>query len=1529
MMQIHLTHLLLDQSKDLIWMIDLNFQLVYANKTYLKLMKEMTGVEKKLNESVLVEGFGEGYIEKWKTYYTRALKGEYFEIEEHYHHPGSGEIQYGQITFEPLTGDDHKIIAVACQSKDIKRIVKQSSESEQRFKALVQEGSDLIGILNAEGNYIYVSPTSTSILGIAPEEFIGRNRFEFIHPDDAERTLAGLQKITTENRVIIEPVRFLNHKKEWRWMETVLTNMLDNPAVKGIVANSRDITDKIEEQHKLKLLESVITNTKDAVLITEAEPFDEPGNRIIFINEAFTKITGYTAAEVIGKTPRMFQGPNSDKEELIKLSRSLRNWEPFEITTINYKKSGEEFWANFTVVPVADEKGWYTHWVSIERDVTEQKIKELENELLAQISINFNEKNDYINATKELCKSISIAGKFDWVELWTLNLEKSQIQLLSHYVAATEDEKFYNYSLDVNALQIAEGLAGKVWSERTQLLWNDIDNHKDFVRRDAAKKIGLKAVLGIPLMFNDEVVGVLKIGTKHDARYLKKYTQIFKNLKGFIGSELNRKKLENDLSHLFNAIPDILCLADFKGRFLRINKAGCELLGYSEEEILYHTFDEFVHPEDKDIFTNELLRLEHGENTFKFENRYLTKSGDIIWLSWYCNSALEKGLIYATAKNITEEKKLRELNREARSLAKIGSWEMDLVNQKIFWSDEVHQLHETDPKSFVPNLETGINFYREDFRQIVLLNVEKCISTGEPFDFEAVLVTAKKKELWVRAIGNTEFADGKCTRIYGSFQDINSLKESENRLLSFSENLPGIVYQYLIHPDGTDSLRYVSGAVEKVWGFTANEVLENVNLVWDQIKAGGEFEAVRASVLKSVQTKSRWTCRLKYVLPSGELRTQLGIGTPIFLADGTILYNSITLDITQEAKNEELLSQASQMARIGSWELDLVNQDGDNMYWSPMVMEIMEVDDSYNPTLTGSLELYRGENKEKVQQAVTNLINEGLEFDEEILILTGKGHERWIRIIGKSETANNKCTKIYGSLLDVHDQKVAALELERNLKALNHYKFSLDQSAIIAFTDQKGVITSVNDNFCEISGYNREELIGKTHQIINSKHHPKEFFKNLWKTITSGKVWRGEIKNLTKDGVYYWVYTTIVPFLDEKNKPFQFLAIRFDITSRKEADIQLLQANERFEKVTEATDDAIWDWDIANQTYYRSKAIERFFGKDAAGLFPESTMWSKDHFHPEDRANIKSSFYEAIANPLVTRWELEYRVINELGETLYVFDRAVIYRNNEGKAIRIVGAMTNISERKRMSLKLSELNESLQQYTSELERSNEELEQFAFVASHDLQEPLRMISSFMDQLQRKYGDLLDEKGHEYIHFATDGAKRMKQIILDLLDYSRANKPTEGKEEVDMNEVLSEFKELRRKLISEKIASIKSGDLPTLNTYKAAITQILHCLLDNALKYSIEGTPPIVEIDVAEKEKEWEFSIKDNGIGIEPQFFGKIFIIFQRLHNRDEYKGTGIGLSIAKRHIEFLGGRIWLESAPGEGTVFYFTIPKIK
>jgi light-regulated signal transduction histidine kinase (bacteriophytochrome) len=319
-------------------------------------------------------------------------------------------------------------------------------------------------------------------------------------------------------------------------------------------------------------------------------------------------------------------------------------------------------------------------------------------------------------------------------------------------------------------------------------------------------------------------------------------------------------------------------------------------------------------------------------------------------------------------------------------------------------------------------------------------------------------------------------------------------------------------------------------------------------------------------------------------------------------------------------------------------------------------------------------------------------------------------------------------------------------------------------------------------------------------------------------------------------------------------------------------------------------------------------------------------LW-KHKFHEEDLEKIQESVNEALANPTVNRWEFEYRIYNEKREIIYTIDRGLIIRDETGKATRMVGAMTDITHQKQLTLQLNELNQNLKLHSEELERSNEELEQFAFVASHDLQEPLRMISSFMELLKRKYGDLLDEKGHQYIDFATDGSQRMKKIILDLLDYSRAGKSTEEKVSVDLNEIMLDYKVLRKNIIKSKSATIEIKKLPVLTSYKAAVTQIVHCLLDNAIKYSSDGIPPIIEIDAIEKAKEWEFTITDNGIGIDPQFFTKIFVIYQRLYNNRDYEGTGIGLSIVKRQVEFLGGKIWVTSTVGKGTTFHFTLPK--
>ncbi len=927
----------------------------------------------------------------------------------------AGNIFFGIFTHQKKNGElirmeinGHKIdyigkecMLVICQDVTQEEDqLKQLKESEERLKAASAIAKLGYWRLEPDTQSLFWTDEVYGIWGRKIEGFELNYEifFQTIHPEDQEAFEEEQRASFAGEKDHDFVYRILLPDNSIRWVHQLGRLVKDeNGKTLAVEGTVQDVTDRKDLQ-RLKLLESVITNTKDAILITEAEPFDEPGNKIIYVNEAFTKMTGYTAEEVIGKNSRILQGPNTDREELAQIDKALRNWESCECTVINYKKNGEEFWINFSMTPVANEMGWYTHWIAIERDVTGQKQKELEKELLSKISLNFIIENDLITSANELCETISEFGKFDFVELWLPNVENTQIQLFAHKSATPNGENFFEYSKDIQMIHLGEGLQGAAWLKKSSNLWEDLDKNNGFFRKEAAGKAGIKTALGIPLLWNKKVVGILVIGTRHEINYLKRYLKLFEQLERFIGSEISRKKLENDLHHLYEAIPDILCLGDFQGRCLKINKAGCELLGYSEEELLYHCFDEFVHPDDKDISTNEVIKLGEGQSIFNIESRYITKNGDIVWLSWTCSSSVEEGLIYATAKNITEEKKLRELNQQVYSMAKIGSWEVDLMQDKMYWSDIIHELHETNPTSFVTDLERAINFYREDFREMVQSSINECIQTGEVFDFEAILVTARKNERWVRAIGNAEIVDGQCKRIYGSFQDIQ-------------------------------------------------------------------------------------------------------------------------------------------------------------------------------------------------------------------------------------------------------ERKVNEIALHNSLKTLEAYKYALEQSAIIAITDKNGVITEVNDYFCRISKYSKEELIGNTHRLINSKHHPKEFFVDLWKTISSGEVWREEIKNLAKDGTYYWVDTTIAPFLDEKNIPYQYLAIRFDITKRKLAEKKVFKTLEEKTNILESVGDAFFsvntDWIVTywNRTAEETIGVkkEQLIGQNLWEYFPDAvSLPSYTNYHQAMATGESINFEEY--NPAFDKW---------------------------------------------------------------------------------------------------------------------------------------------------------------------------------------------------------------------------------------------------------------------------------------------------
>jgi light-regulated signal transduction histidine kinase (bacteriophytochrome) len=229
---------------------------------------------------------------------------------------------------------------------------------------------------------------------------------------------------------------------------------------------------------------------------------------------------------------------------------------------------------------------------------------------------------------------------------------------------------------------------------------------------------------------------------------------------------------------------------------------------------------------------------------------------------------------------------------------------------------------------------------------------------------------------------------------------------------------------------------------------------------------------------------------------------------------------------------------------------------------------------------------------------------------------------------------------------------------------------------------------------------------------------------------------------------------------------------------------------------------------------------------------------------------------------------------------------------------------------------------------AELERSNKDLEEFAYVASHDLQEPLRMISGFTQLLEKKYKDQLDDKAKEYIHFANDGALRLQSLIEALLQYSRVGKKDATYEKVDLNDVMNLVLADLDLSIKESNAQIKVSQLPVLFANRAQMVQLFQNLVSNALKFRVHDRSPVIEVACEKKNDFWLFSVKDNGIGIDPKFSDKIFVVFQRLHPHKKYPGTGIGLSLCKKIVENYKGRIWLASEPGKGCIFYFTIPQI-
>lgn len=437
------------------------------------------------------------------------------------------------------------------------------------------------------------------------------------------------------------------------------------------------------------------------------------------------------------------------------------------------------------------------------------------------------------------------------------------------------------------------------------------------------------------------------------------------------------------------------------------------------------------------------------------------------------------------------------------------------------------------------------------------------------------------------------------------------------------------------------------------------------------------------------------------------------------------------------------------------------------------------------------------------------------------------------------------------------------------------------------------------------------------HKKLNSKIPENELSsKTLVNPIFDRK--NNKIGHIKITGEISFALTQLIR---ERVNRFLTFVYEFYDTNKK-----LNQALEKLGYVNRTFSELIYEWNLETNEFEWGKNFTSIFGKqknpDRLGM----QIW-KDRIHPNFSDKIIKKKLQAINQPGNNSWKQEYEIIKNDGKYGFVADNAIIIRNENGRAIRIVGSLKDISKEKTYEESLADVNKVLKERNIKLQNINEELEQFTHTASHDLQEPLRMIISFLTLLEKKYADTLDEKANNYIFYALDGAKRMRQLILGLLEISQIGQLDYEKEKINLNYLLTDVKKLLRRQIRENNAVILYDELPNIYFYYTPLLQVFQNLISNAIKYSQEGRNPEIKISCkkSKKKNSYKFTIEDNGKGIPDKHRDKVFIMFTRLEN-NKIPGSGMGLAIVKKIIDQYEGSIKLESKPGEGTKFTFTLP---
>jgi len=729
--------------------------------------------------------------------------------------------------------------------------------------------------------------------------------------------------------------------------------------------------------------------------------------------------------------------------------------------------------------------------------------------------------------------------------------------------------------------------------------------------------------------------------------------------------------------------------------------------------------------------------------------------------------------------------------------------------------------------------------------------------------------------------------------------NVDFLEEMKS-LKALTQNLPGFFYQLeVINPDNFH-FNYISEGINR-FGLTKQNVLTNPYELLSLLKEQDVAKLIEMGYDEKEKHKALHK-QFEISLKDDEKKWIEVHDKPFIQENGNIIFNGFVLDITDRIKVEE---DFSKIIKIFTHSIDMLCIAGFDGYFKLL-------NPAWSKTLGWSTEellsrpwndFVHPEDLQKTNTINTVIIDgkEAYQFLNRYICKDGS-----IKWLSWSSFPYPKEGIMYGIARDVTNQ----IAKEAEYTAL--FSEMLDGFALHEMVyDENGIAVDyrfidVNPAYENITGLRASDIIGKTVLEI-LPNTEKYWIQSFDKVAQTGK--STQFENYSNEFDKHFEVKAFSPAKD------QFVSIFTDITDRKKAEHELSESEEYHRSLFKAMPDMIFvmskdgvylDYKASSDQLFSKP--ENFLGKNIKDIVPKE---------------IQEQFKVAQEKAFKLNEVIEFQYSLPLTEETRYYNAKLVSFGTD----KVIVIVEDITESILNEQALTKLNIELKEQTKSLQQSNQDLEQFAYVASHDLQEPLRMISSFLTLLERSYGESLDEKAQKYIQFSVNGALRMQKIISDLLEFSKVGKKPNHLQKVDLNEEVNNVLTLYNNLISQKKATVQIDPLPIVYIDKSSIQQIFSNLVGNALKFQKKETAPIIHISCKETPKEWQFSIKDNGIGIETSYFKKIFEMFQRLHTAKEFSGSGMGLSITKKIIENINGSIWLESDVNTGTTFYFTIPK--